>query len=98
MYMNNAYRFTTSTLLLFLIGVSLTAAQEKTLADLLPLWRISFNGNSDLPTTLYHGDRVVYYFENDVMKVIDVATGELMWQVDYSLITIRDYTILPATG
>jgi PQQ-like domain len=50
-----------------------------------PLWQLSFDIPPGSLGEIYNGESVIYYFEDDQLHVIDVQTGEQLWQIDYSL-------------
>jgi outer membrane protein assembly factor BamB len=74
--------------------ITLAAAQTNT----EPLWQVSLDSLPDSPNNVFIGDTVMYYFQDNQLNTIDIQTGETLWQGDYPLITLRDYTLLPAYG
>jgi PQQ-like domain len=66
--------------------------------EVQPLWQLSLTAVPGSANAIFYGDTVAYYFQDEQLHVLDVQTGETLWQVDYPLITVRDYTLLPASG
>jgi PQQ-like domain len=81
--------------LCFLICL-LTFAGAQT--DVQPLWQISLDDLPESANSIFYGDTIIYYFQDDQLKVIDLQTGEALWQIDYLLGENSFYTHLPING
>jgi hypothetical protein len=61
------------------------------------LWQLSLDALPESANRIFYGDTVVYYFEDDQLNVIDLQTGEALWQIDYPL-SKTSYALLPVNG
>jgi PQQ-like domain len=82
--------------LLFSVTCLLTCALAQT--NTQPLWQIEFDELPDAANHVFYGDSVIYYLQDNQLHVLDIQKGKQLWQTDYPLVTVRNYTILPATG
>jgi outer membrane protein assembly factor BamB len=62
-----------------------------------PLWQLELEALPESANSIFYGNTVIYYLQNDQLHVKDLQTGEMLWQMDYPL-SETSYTLLPVSG